>query len=162
MARGQKQPAQKKNRGRPSAFKEEYLEQATKLCRLGATDKEIADFFGVAESTLNKWKLEKPGFSESLKAGKMLADARVAEALFSRATGYSHPDVHISSYMGDVTVTPITKHYPPETLACIYWLKNRQPEIWRDKREPGDGNDEPPESRSFTYNVIDGRKAANG
>lgn len=124
--------------GRPSRYKEEFNDQAQKLCRLGATDKELADFFGVAVSTLNLWKKSHPQFSESLKAGKQLADAEVADKLFLRATGYSHPDVHISNYQGEVTITPITKHYPPDPTSMIFWLKNRRPDLWRDKPEPED------------------------
>jgi hypothetical protein len=26
----------------------------------------------------------------------------------------------------------VRKHYPPDVTACIFWLKNRQPEKWRD------------------------------
>ena len=81
--------------GRPSSYRAEYVEQALKLCRLGATDRELADFFDVAESTLNLWKLEHAEFSESLKRGKAEADAEVADKLFRRATGYSHEAVKI-------------------------------------------------------------------
>jgi hypothetical protein len=34
-----------RGRGRPTSFKPEYVAQAEKLCALGATDQEIADFF---------------------------------------------------------------------------------------------------------------------
>src|SRR4051794_20120194 len=79
--------------GRPSSYRSEFASQAEKLCRFGATDKdatdkEMADFFGVAESTLNLWKAEKPEFSESLKSGKSSADAEVTDALFQRARGF--------------------------------------------------------------------------
>lgn len=124
--------------GRPSRYKEEFNDQARKLCRLGATDKELAEFFGVAVSTFNLWKKNHPQFSESLKEGKALADAEVADKLFQRATGYSHPDVHISNYQGEITITPITKHYPPDATSMIFWLKNRRPDLWRDKPEPQD------------------------
>ncbi len=84
--------------GRPTSYRPEYAEQALKLCRLGATDKELADFFEVAESTVNLWKIEHPEFSESLKAGKAQADAEVADKLFKRATGYSHSAVKIMQF----------------------------------------------------------------
>src|SRR5690606_12689348 len=76
-----------------------------------------------------------PEFLESLTRGKAQADARVAEALFHRAIGYSHPDVHVSNFQGQVTLTPLTKHYPPDTTAAIFWLKNRSRENWRDKQD---------------------------
>lgn len=120
---------------RPSKFDPRICEQAEKLCKLGATDKELAEFFEVSESTVSKWKIDHPEFSEALKAGKVQADALVAERLFSRACGYSHPDVHVSNYQGTVTLTPITKHYAPDTTACIFWLKNRRPDVWRDRVE---------------------------
>lgn len=133
--------AAKSKGGRPSSYKDEFASQTEMLCRLGATDKELAEFFKVAVSTLNLWKKKHPEFSESLKRGKMLSDAQVADKLFRRATGYSHPDVHISNYQGVVTITPITKHYPPDPTSMIFWLKNRRPDLWRDKPEQGDDED---------------------
>lgn len=119
--------------GRPSSFKPEYCEQAEKLCKLGATDKEMADFFGVSEQTVNSWKQQHPEFFESLKRGKALADANVAERLYQRAMGYSHEAVKIMQYEGSPVVVPYTEHYPPDTTAAIFWLKNRRPDVWRDK-----------------------------
>lgn len=121
--------------GRPSKYKPEYAEQARKLCSLGATDRDLADFFKVAESTINLWKLEHAQFSESLKLAKEQADKRVEQSLYRRALGYSHDSVHVSNYQGDVTLTPIVEHYPPDTTACIFWLKNRQPDAWRDVQD---------------------------
>src|SRR3990170_280949 len=73
--------------GRPSKYQEEFAEQARKLCLLGATDGELADFFEVCEATINNWKHEHPGFLESIRAGKIKADAEVADSLYRRATG---------------------------------------------------------------------------
>lgn len=126
---------EKAGRGRPTKYKPEFAKQAYKLCLLGATDKRIADFFDVTESTLNLWKQEFPEFSESLKAGKEEADSVVAQSLFHRATGYSHPDVDIKLFKGKIITTKLTKHYPPDSTAAIFWLKNRQPKQWRDKQE---------------------------
>lgn len=121
--------------GRPSKYKPEFCKQAQKLCQLGATDKEIADFFEVSESTLNLWKASHPDFSESLKLGKDAADERVVRSLYHRATGYSHPDTDIRVVEGSIVETPLVKHYPPDTTACIFWLKNRRKGEWRDKVE---------------------------
>lgn len=121
--------------GRPTKYNEEYDLQAEKLCKLGATDVELADFFEVTEQTINNWKNDYPTFFESIKKGKELADAEVAEKLYHRATGYSHEDVDIKMYEGEIITTPLTKHYPPDTTAAIFWLKNRQPKKWRDKQQ---------------------------
>ncbi|PTQ86884.1 hypothetical protein [Nitrosomonas ureae] len=123
----------KKKEGKPSLFKEEYIDQVYKLCMLGATDKELADFFNIAESTLNLWKKEYPLFMESLTRGKTMADADMAVSLYKRGIGYSHPETHVSNYRGEITLTELTKHYPPETGAAFLWLKNRQPKKWKDK-----------------------------
>lgn len=128
--------------GRPTLFKDEYVEQARKLCLLGATDRELADFFNVAESTINLWKLKHSEFSESLKSGKEAADERVERSLFHRAIGYKHDAVKMFQAGGAVLTEPYVEHYPPDTTAAIFWLKNRRPDQWRDRREQnitGDG-----------------------
>ncbi|MFW0778321.1 MAG: hypothetical protein ACN2B6_11465 [Rickettsiales bacterium] len=101
---------QKKGRGRPTAYKPEYCDKAYKLCLLGATDAEMASFFGVAESTLNNWKNDHLEFLESLKAGKEDADAAIAQSLYQQALDGN-------------------------TTAQIFWLKNRRSKSWRDKQE---------------------------
>lgn len=98
----------------------------------GFTDAELADFFGVSVVTLANWKAQFPAFLSALKIGKEDADQRVERSLYQRACGYSHPDVVVTNYQGQVTLTPITKVYPPDTTSCIFWLKNRKPEEWRD------------------------------
>lgn len=121
--------------GRPTKFKPEYVEQAKKLAQLGATDRETAEFFGVSESTLNLWKLTHPEFSESLKDGKDIADARVEQSLYRRALGYSHDAVKIFMPAGasEPVYATYVEHAPPDTTAAIFWLKNRKPSEWRDK-----------------------------
>jgi hypothetical protein len=127
--------------GRPTDYREEFNEQAVKLCRLGATDKELADFFEVSEATINNWKINFPKFLESIKEGKELADANVAQRLYERAIGFEHDSEEIKVVaIGDkqgseVVRVPIRKIYPPDSTAAIFWLKNRRPKEWRDKQE---------------------------
>lgn len=129
-----KTPGKKQGRGRPSSYRQEFAEQAMKLCRLGATDRELADFFGVDVATIHRWKAAHVEFRDSLKAGKEKADAEVADKLFKRATGYSHPDTKFATFEGKITdAQEYVKHYAPDTIACIFWLKNRRPDLWRDK-----------------------------
>jgi len=123
----------KKSVGRPEKIKNIDYKQVEKLGECGLTDKEIASCLGIAESTLNNYKKEYPEFMESLKRGKEIADSKVIKALFMRATGYSHPDINISNYQGLVTITPIIKHYAPDPTSMIFWLKNRQPDNWKDR-----------------------------
>jgi len=119
--------------GRPSRYREEFEGQARKLCRLGATDKEVADFFSVSPATLGTWKKRHAKFLAALKEGKSTADAEVADRLYQRALGFSHPDAKILQHEGAPVIVPTVKHYPPDTVACIFWLKNRRPDLWRDR-----------------------------
>ena len=131
-----KNPAEKKKRGRKSEYRIEYADQALKLCLLGAIDKELAEFFSVSEQTLNKWKKDYPEFLESLKKGKSIADANVASRLYNRAIGYDCKATKFATSNGKITDSKeFIEHYPPDTTAAIFWLKNRQPEKWRDKKE---------------------------
>lgn len=105
---------------------------------LGATDRDLAELFCVDVATVNRWKIAQPAFCESLKKGKKEADAKVANCLFGRATGYDHDDVDIRTVsVGDgcsqIVLTPFVKHHPPDVTAQIFWLKNRQPERFRDR-----------------------------
>ena len=127
--------------GRPTGYKPEYADQAKKLCLLGATDKDLADFFGVCEATINNWKHDYPEFLESLKQAKAEADSRVERSLFERACGYEHPEDHIAVSGGTPVITPTVKHYPPDTTACIFWLKNRQSGKWRDTKDITSGGE---------------------
>jgi hypothetical protein len=124
-------------RGRPSLYRKEFAEQAYKLCLLGATDEEIADFFGVVKQTVYDWRAAHPEFLDSITRGKIIADANVAERLYQRALGYSHEAVKIFMPAGasEPVYAPYTEHYPPDTQAASLWLRNRQPSKWRDKVE---------------------------
>ena len=123
-----------KGGGRPTSFKKEYVEQAYKLCLLGATDKDLANFFNVTEQAINIWKRKYNDFCLVLQEGKMLADANVAKRFYNRARGYEHPEDKIFLYEGSPVIVPTIKHYPPDTQAAIFWLMNRQPRLWKDKK----------------------------
>jgi hypothetical protein len=119
--------------GRPTKYKPEYAEQVYKLCLLGATDEQIADFLDVDVATVYRWANDISEFCEARKNGKERADANVAEALYHRALGYSHAEEKIFQNNGEVIRADTVKHYPPDTAAAFIWLKNRAG--WRDKQE---------------------------
>lgn len=123
--------------GRPTKFLPEYIEQARKLCMLGATDQEIADFFEVEVRTIYRWKAEHDEFCQSLKAGKEVADERVERSLFQKAIGYEQEEVKIFMPAGaeDPVYAPFRAKVAPDTTAAIFWLKNRRPDLWRDKQQ---------------------------
>lgn len=126
--------------GRPTDYKPEYVEQAAKLCELGATDEEMGDFFKVSTRTIYRWKNEYPEFCQALKIGKDAADQRVERSLYQKATGYyvveqeSHK-LKIDQYKEEIEVVDVEKYVQPDTTAGIFWLKNRKGAEWRDKKE---------------------------
>lgn len=127
---------------RPTKYQKAYAEQARKLCLLGYTDKELADFFEVNEATINRWKKDHKEFCESIKKGKDISDGNVVDSLYQRAMGFVAPDLDIRVIDDKIVKTEITKHYPPDTAAAIFWLKNRQKKTWRDKIDHGiEGSD---------------------
>ena len=135
MAKHKRAQVPAKPEGRPTKFDGRYVEEARRLAMLGATDTEMASFWEVTEQTLNNWKRAHPEFFESLKAGKLEADGRVAQSLFRRALGYEHEAVKILQYEGAPVIVPYTEKYPPDTTAAIFWLKNRRKADWRDKTD---------------------------
>lgn len=95
--------------GRPFKMDQVNLEQVEIIASLGLTDEEIAIILGISERTLNYWK-KNPEFLQSLKRGKTKADFQIIQSLYKKALA------------GDTT-------------AMIFWLKNRQPERWRDQHD---------------------------
>jgi hypothetical protein len=121
--------------GRPTAYEPKFAEQARKLCGLGATDADLADFFEVSMRSIYRWALKHEEFCHALKSGKETSDERVQRSLYHRAIGYSFDAVKILMVNGEPQSVPYREHVPPDTTAAIFWLKNRRPKEWRDKQE---------------------------
>jgi len=123
--------------GRPSSYMPEYAKQAEKLAALGATDIEVADFFEVDVRTVYRWKHDHDEFCQALNVGKTKADERVINSLYQKAIGYEQEAVKIFMPAGSEApvYAPFRERIAPDTTAAIFWLKNRQPDQWRDKQE---------------------------
>lgn len=109
--------------------------------RDGLTDEQIAKNIGINRDTLYRWKKAYPDISDALKKGKEVIDRQVENALLKRALGYTYDEI---TFEGDDEVKRVRKQVVPDTTAQIFWLKNRKPEEWRDKREivKDDDNDQ--------------------
>lgn len=104
--------------------------------RNGLTDEQIAHNMGITASTLYDWKNKYSEISESLKRGKEVVDILVENALLKRALGYKYKETKtIESEKDGMRTEVTTKEVVPDTTAQIFWLKNRKPQEWRDKRE---------------------------
>lgn len=152
MAGKRKPPVPGRKPGRPpkpppSASDERIVKAAAKMAELGATDFEIAHALDISVDTLMRWRHKDERFARAISAGKEMADERVVRSLYARANGYSHEAVKFHVIDGAVVQTPYIEHVPPDTVAGIFWLKNRRPGEWRNTPEPADPNDGPPPVR---------------
>lgn len=123
--------------GQPTAYKKEYAKQAEKLCTLGATDMEIADFFKVDVRTIYNWKHAHAEFFQALITGKDAADERVERSLYQRAIGFEQDEVKIFMPAGaaEPVYAPFRAKVAADVGAAKLWLTNRRGDRWRDKQD---------------------------
>lgn len=116
--------------------------------RDGLTDDQIADNIGIARSTLSEWKNRFPDISDALKKGKEVVDIQVENALLQKALGITKTvkkPIKVKEVIYDngkraretesIEYADEEIYIPPDTTALIFWLKNRKPDVWRDKRD---------------------------
>jgi hypothetical protein len=125
----------KRNRvGRPALYRPEYAELARRCClAFGSTDEELANFFGVSAWLVGQWRAEYPEFADACKEGKGHADSNVVQKLYHRAIGFTEEVEEVYRENGKTIRVKVKKYFPPDTTACIFWLKNRRPDQWRDR-----------------------------
>ena len=124
--------------GRPTLFHPAMCEEAHNYCLLGATNDQLADFFGVSPSTIDNWIAGRRDFEAAVKSGRVIADAKVARSLYVRAVGYDRKVEREVILGGELKPVTSTVHHPANVQACIFWLRNRRRRSWRDSgRDPG-------------------------
>lgn len=126
--------------GQPTKYLPKYNKIAAEACLLGATNDQLAVILDVAVSTVNLWKVAHPKFSDAIRKSKLQADCGVAASLYKRALGYKITEKKVEkSGDGDkeeiLKTTTTTKHLAADVTAITFWLKNRQPDLWRDRHE---------------------------
>lgn len=121
--------------GRPPKYQVSFDDQAAKLCALGATNADLADFFSVSIRTIERWTAEHESFCRAVKESKETADQRVERSLYQRAVGYTFDSEKIMVAKGEPVRLPIREHVAPDVTAQIFWLKNRRSGQWREKQE---------------------------
>jgi len=121
-------------RGPASSYNPQYARQARQLCKLGAINRELAQSFGVSERTIGNWLRQYPDFKAAVLHGRLDADSCIAERLFERAKGCVLPMVKIVEIAGKPRQVRYLQHLPPDTRACMFWLRNRRPQNWSERR----------------------------
>jgi hypothetical protein len=137
----------KKNKGgQPTSYKEEYDRLAYVACSEGGfTDLKLAKLFSVCKATITNWKREHPKFLASIIKGKDEFNSAMAEdSLLKRVKGFSYneatkkripirdEDGEITGYQME-TVKSVRKYVPPDQRSVEFFLKNRNPERWRNE-----------------------------
>lgn len=110
--------------------------------RNGLTDEQIAHNMGISVKTLFNYKQKYLPILQALKKGKEVVDIQVENALLKRALGYSYTETTSERRLNEdkgeyemVTTKEVVKEIIPDTTAQIFWLKNRKPDTWRDKKD---------------------------
>lgn len=115
---------------------EPHLDAIRSMARGGLCREEIAKALGVGERTFYRWTAKHADLKEALEIPSKLADFEVEAALRKVALGYEFTETSVTiNEDGTKRVTTTKKLYPPNVTAMIFWLKNRQPERWRDRQE---------------------------
>lgn len=145
----------KERSGRKPKYNPEMNTHAEQLAAKGLPDTEIAPMLGITRQSMDNYKKKYPVFFASLNRGREISNNEVVRSAFLRATGYSHPDVHISAYQGKITKTPIIKHYPPDPHSFIFWLINRMPAEFQSKKIFALGDaDDPAAAKKIVDKVV--------
>lgn len=118
-------------------FKNDFQRQVYYLAKGGFTVADIAEFFHVSPSTVEKWKNSNPDFEEAWKEGTYLFGFKVVESLSARLLGYDYVEVEHSQHIdkfGNVMDLEkrVHKHMPPDVEAIKFYLKNRFKTNWSD------------------------------
>lgn len=121
-----------KGAGRKPKYQEGYPKLAYWMARSGLTNEQMAAEFGVDRRTITRWVGRYPEFAQALEEGKETPDDKVEASLYRRAIGYSYTETtEKETWRGHESAVTV-KEVVPDVTACIFWLKNRRPEKWRD------------------------------
>lgn len=131
----------KKKVGRKPLFTqwitEEGLAQIREWAEIGLIGKQIANNIGINHTTLYDWMNKFPELAETIRSGRKVMDQQVENSLLKRAIGYQYEeDTWGKNHDGEmVIVKRVVKSQAPDVTSQIFWLKNRQPERWRERVE---------------------------
>jgi DNA-binding XRE family transcriptional regulator len=104
--------------------------------RKGLTNDQIAENIGINRDTLYDWQKKYPDFSDALKSTKEITVYEVEDALYKAAMGYFVEETITTVTSTGKSHTEIRKKWiAPNTTAQIFFLKNKDPENWRERND---------------------------
>lgn len=125
--------------GRPSKYESEvkpHIEEIRKAVESGATMEEIAKAFGIAVSTLQKYKAEKKELSAAFARGREKVVIDIKAALLKKALGFSYDEekrVGKKDKDGEqIILVERYKRYCPPSETAARMLLNNYDEDWHD------------------------------
>lgn len=116
--------------GRPPKYDPKFCLVARTMCKLGATDQELAEAFDVDAFTIRRWQVTHTDFCAAVKLGVEDCDDRVERSMYQRAVGYSYKATKIMQYEGSPVTVDYVEHVPPDVGAAKNWLTNRRRDKW--------------------------------
>ncbi len=122
--------------GKPSKLTPKSVAVALKMAKDGYLDKEICEVISLHPSTFCEWKGSYAEFAKALEEAREKPVAMVEAALFRSAMGYTHNEEKIFvSKGGKITRVPTIKHYAPNPTSMTFYLKNKAPHKWRERKD---------------------------
>lgn len=144
-------------KGRPSEalewITEDGLLRIKGWARDGLTDKDIAEKkIGISERSFTRWKSKYPAIVSALKEGHAPVDTEIEDSMVRSAKGFKVKEkkafkVKTTKKKDGMEITEehmevveVERYVDPVVIAQIFWLKNRKPDYWKDKRETTNTN----------------------
>ena len=105
--------------------------------RDGLSQEQIAKNMGISRSTFNEWCRLSSDISDTIKKNKEVSDFEVENSCYKSACGYYVINEKEEEVLKDGEIITLHKKYktwiPPNAACIFFWLKNREPDKWRDK-----------------------------
>ena len=121
-------------------YSKELTEKICKHLKQGNTINTTCQAVGISKETFFQW-MKKPDFSDSIKKAMAIPDKKVENALFKSAImGHRYEEkeykgVAVGEKIKMIPVKTVTKIIAPNVTAQIFYLKNRQPDEWKDRHD---------------------------
>ena len=124
-------------KGTPTKYKEEFIEMAYEFLQEGKTIKELAHFLGATTQTVYNWRDKYDLFFDAISRGRAKADNLIEESCYQAAKGMwiEEEQAFQNKITGEITIVTVRKQLPPNPILTKYWLNNRKPQEWREKKD---------------------------